>query len=433
MRLLHISDIHFKAPQCLDPHQDEDLPVRTRLIEDVGRRVAARGPVSAILLGGDVAYKGAPEEYKVAGAWLDELAAVAGCPPEEVYVVPGNHDVDRAKCRAVQISNAHRLIKSKTGRGRSDELYRQLRDPAIGAALLEPIAAYNEFAKRYDCEVTATRTAWTHDFEMADGIKLRLRGLTSTLLSGADGNNDYRRDLCVGPWQTAINPSPNIIDLVMCHHPFDWLDDGEAVEDVLRNRAPLQVFGHRHRSRPDRDVRFLRFHAGAVNPDRDEDGWRPCYNLFDVGVVGTGAARSIEVTAEILELQDYPETFREVVDEGGNKIWHHRISWPDSRPVPSIVSGAGTISATALPNSTPLTTADIVPVKDEELPRDLVHMFWSKLTVSQRWDVVAQLNLLESHEQALPEHCRYDPIWGRARELNLIPRLASAIKSAGRK
>ena len=58
MRLLHISDIHFKAPQCLDPHQDEDRPIRTRLLQDVGGRVAARGPVGAILLGGDVAFKG---------------------------------------------------------------------------------------------------------------------------------------------------------------------------------------------------------------------------------------------------------------------------------------------------------------------------------------------------------------------------------------
>ena len=64
-------------------------------------------------------------------------------------------------------------------------------------------------------------------------------------------------------------------------------------------KAPLQLFGHRHKSRPARDVGFLRLHAGAVNPDREEKGGRPCYNLLDFEVCGAGADRRIEVTVRV--------------------------------------------------------------------------------------------------------------------------------------
>jgi len=66
MLLLHISDIHFRAPDYLDPNLDPDRPYRTRLVQDVRAQVANLGPVGAILIGGDIAFRGAPEEYQVA-------------------------------------------------------------------------------------------------------------------------------------------------------------------------------------------------------------------------------------------------------------------------------------------------------------------------------------------------------------------------------
>ena len=96
MLLLHISDFHFRAPDCLDPSVDADRPFRTRLVQDVRALVAELGSVGAILIGGDIAFKGAPDEYKTALVWIRELAAVAGCPFERVFVIPGNHDLDRA-------------------------------------------------------------------------------------------------------------------------------------------------------------------------------------------------------------------------------------------------------------------------------------------------------------------------------------------------
>src|SRR5690606_33207272 len=92
--LLHISDIHFRAPDCVNPDLDADRPIRTRLVQDVRMRCETLGSVGAILVGGDIAFKGDKVEYESAFKWFSELADACGCPLERVFVVPGNHDVD---------------------------------------------------------------------------------------------------------------------------------------------------------------------------------------------------------------------------------------------------------------------------------------------------------------------------------------------------
>lgn len=79
----------------MNPALDADRPYRTRMVQDVRARCDTLGPVGAVLIGGDVAFKGDPQEYQVAFTWFNELAEACGCPLERVFVVPGNHDVDR--------------------------------------------------------------------------------------------------------------------------------------------------------------------------------------------------------------------------------------------------------------------------------------------------------------------------------------------------
>src|SRR5688572_12479328 len=98
MLLLHLADIHFRYPDCATPQLDPDRPFRTRLIQDAREQVRKLGrPIDAILVCGDIAFKGAQEEYTAALEWLRELAVATQCLVERILVVPGNHDVDR-KC-----------------------------------------------------------------------------------------------------------------------------------------------------------------------------------------------------------------------------------------------------------------------------------------------------------------------------------------------
>src|SRR3546814_13974070 len=95
MRISDWSSDVCSSDLCTRPDTDPDRAFRARMVQDVRDRVAELGPIGAILIGGDIAFKAHPDEYACALAWIEQLIAVTGCSHERVYVVPGNHDVDR--------------------------------------------------------------------------------------------------------------------------------------------------------------------------------------------------------------------------------------------------------------------------------------------------------------------------------------------------
>jgi 3',5'-cyclic AMP phosphodiesterase CpdA len=88
MLILHLSDIHFRHPIC-NTDRDPDRPFRTRLMQDARARVKTLGSVDAILVGGDIAFAGKPEEYGAALEWLYELADACECDRTRIFVIPG--------------------------------------------------------------------------------------------------------------------------------------------------------------------------------------------------------------------------------------------------------------------------------------------------------------------------------------------------------
>jgi predicted MPP superfamily phosphohydrolase len=327
MRLLHLSDIHFREPDCLSPQTDPDAPFRTRLVQDVIQQCNADGlGVDAILVGGDIAYKADEQEYQVAEAWLLDLAENCGCPPERIYVVPGNHDVDRGICgKSRSVANAQEMIAQAGRHVRERTLRDQLRDVETGRALFLPLEAYNKFAAKFACNIFPEQPFWRHDLELGNGVTLAMYGLTSTLLSGL-GNRDVEPGkLYLSPLQTVLNPDPNKINLVLCHHPPSWFLDKDQVNDDVNNRAALQLFGHKHKQRCTREQEYIRFSAGAVNPDRYEPDWCPGYNIIDLKVDGAGAGRGLQIRTNVRHLQRVPEMFTALQTAGGEAVWNHRI------------------------------------------------------------------------------------------------------------
>ena len=77
---------------------DPNRALRNDLIADLKKMRSHIGSaVDGILLSGDIAYAGRSKEYDFAYAWLEqEVCPAIGCPIENVFVIPGNHDVDRS-------------------------------------------------------------------------------------------------------------------------------------------------------------------------------------------------------------------------------------------------------------------------------------------------------------------------------------------------
>jgi predicted MPP superfamily phosphohydrolase len=422
MLLLHISDIHFREPDCCHLDTDPDQSFRTNLMRDVRAKVAELGSIDGILVGGDIAYKGHPKEYEAATDWLKKLAQTCRCDPKtRVFVVPGNHDVDREIVRKQpSVQNAHAAIAGAKPDAKERTLRTQFNNPDTGKALLLPLAAYNEFAKFSGCQVyTPDHLFWKQDVPIDDRVHLRIYGLTSILISGQNGNDDKRDALYVSPLQTVLDTADDVVNLVLIHHPPDWLMDGEPVDDAFCARAGLHLLGHKHKQRLHPDERYIRYSAAAVIPGREERNVEPGYNIIELTVEGEGPARRLRVRSRLQRWRNPPENRFDTIGCSPGKPYHEH--WLDI-PAPPMLFTTATQHVYVPP------TADTEAAMGTEENRNLIYRFW-QLTMSQRRAIVVKLKLLEDAELTLPEPERYGRALLRASERDQIDALSEEIRA----
>jgi hypothetical protein len=432
-RLLHVSDIHFRWPQCR-LEGDPDRFIRTELINDARDLVQDLGPIHVILVGGDIAFQARSEEYDYARDWLLELASEVGCDPKNILTVPGNHDIIRDVVRTNLLTqDAQNAVRSANPDTRSGAFLHRISHSESRSALLAPLSEYNNFAARFDCNVyPPDKTRWKFNYTLNDGTTLRVWGLTSTFLSGPD---DAERTLYMSPWQTTFERKPGVVHVALAHHPPEWLIDRDEVDDALRNGATIQLLGHRHRQRIEQLDTHIRIAAAAVNPERNEPGWEPGYNVIELQVQEEGDTKYLNVETHIRIWQGSPDLFRAKLTPERQEVFTKRIRLGPTATWNRASSRASTCAEVQPPsNLTPDDTTRMASSEGEPIvsnidPRDLLFRFWNNLDRIQRRDVMLDLGLLDEAELALGEPERYDIAFNRARTRGLLEKLAEEIKA----
>lgn len=304
---VHLSDIHFRknANTSYDAFKD----IRNELELDAEEQAKAMGGVYGIVVGGDIAFSGKAEEYELANNWLRKFAArIQVDPAEHIWVVPGNHDIDRQSIeKSFLIQNIHKDLR--TDETKIDEKLAgyMVNDEEAKKLMFKPLQGYNDFAARFRCDISPEKPFWEDDVQLNDGSVLRLRGLNSTIVSD-ELDNDASHKLLLGKRQMEMTRQDGVEYLVLCHHPPQWLLDQDTAEDLFVKRARLQLFGHKHRQRLTRIEEGVRISSGAMHPDVREPNWQPRYNFFQLEV-----GRQDEERAMLVRV--YPRVLRE--DEGG--------------------------------------------------------------------------------------------------------------------
>jgi len=251
---LHLSDWHQES-RDVDWHQksrDFDRKVVCdKLLEDIEKREAIDPDLSDIefiVFSGDIASNGLSNEYEAAiERFLNPLLEISGVSYDKVFIVPGNHDLDRSMLDLLPVALLTTLESNK-------EVHNWLADLRRRERALDPFSAFASF-------VTAFTGQEQPDFAnirkwRINDSTIGLLGLNSCWMSGrnkdASGSIKDKNLLIVGEVQIhdplkAI--SDDEIKIAVLHHPFDWLAefDRNRIEGRLIQECDFILCGHQHK------------------------------------------------------------------------------------------------------------------------------------------------------------------------------------------
>jgi len=253
---LHLSDIHFGHGD--DSHRWSQKRIIADLSSDVAGLLATApnagadslGKPDVIFVTGDIAFKGGVEEYAEARIWLLQLAKDAGLSRHDVFVIPGNHDLERTVFSDRQ---TYRLLDGM--RGGREQLDSALSDPIDRRTLTGRFRNYLLFASEFSpaCMNGLSEVEqwlfWSHRIQPRRDVNFRVHvlGLNTAILCNDDKDPGK---LQLGSRQTSplIKPTPKgELVIVLSHHPVDHLADKlqEHVR-IISAKANIHLSGHVH-------------------------------------------------------------------------------------------------------------------------------------------------------------------------------------------
>ncbi len=335
MLFLHLSDIHFRAKD-INRQDDPNAGLRDDLVADVKfMRERLGRTADAILISGDIAFSGERSEYDFAYLWLQSVVCpAAGCSIEDVFVIPGNHDVDRNQAATPMHCDARHALRGYPATKVDDRIRQYLSDKSSAQLLFAPLENYNRFAARFLCSIGAydqarpeVRPFVKRDWPMDDGSVLRTWGFNSVLVSD---DTDDRDQMLIDPAGAQIQREDGVAHVVVCHHPYAWLKNGAGFRERIEAVSQVHLFGHEHTRRVEEGVHFTTVRAGAVQPDRDEPGWGPGYNWINLQVGRHESGRCLDV--EIWVRKREGARFIAVPDREQSDPWKVRHRLPDWTP-----------------------------------------------------------------------------------------------------
>ena len=97
---LHLSDFHFRTDK--NPKGKVEDYNRSVVFDSLLRDLKSYPKdnnlsIDFIIITGDIAYSGRKDEYKQAKEFFTKLLKIFGLKKNRLFIIPGNHDVDRDK------------------------------------------------------------------------------------------------------------------------------------------------------------------------------------------------------------------------------------------------------------------------------------------------------------------------------------------------
>lgn len=314
LRILHISDLHERGPRETerarryrvlgDKTWSENL---SRLLED--------GPIDLVCFTGDAADWGKAEEYAQAAPFFRALLQRLNLPKERLFVVPGNHDIDRSVEPAAWAALRTALARASDHPAVSRWLQTGEPPPGIDAAWRDAVLARQRAWRQWvERDLDRPDLLPERSAHRALGYRATLTlphlsapvhviGLDTAWLCGDDHDATKLRLTDDQILKLATQPDgPPLpgLRVVLMHHPFGELADGAQSLRLLADHADIVLRGHLHDPElslwADPDRRLPHFAAGCLFEKDLADHYRNSHQVLTLdlspdGRVTRGQAR----------------------------------------------------------------------------------------------------------------------------------------------
>jgi len=239
---LHLSDWHQKGNEF-----DRQVVLKA-LLKDIREREKINPSLKMIdfvIFSGDIAFSGKAEEYQTATEqFFEPLLDACGLTAKQLFIVPGNHDLDRDEFEFLP----HELTEPLAS---DAKVQHWLTDDRRRSYLLGPFRSFSSFVKSYTCQEQAD---YVNVRRMPIGEKqVALLGLNSAWMCG-------RNKAQIGDKGFVILGEPQIhsvldeisdadLKIAVLHHPFDWMTefDCNRIENRLLQGYDFILRGHQHK------------------------------------------------------------------------------------------------------------------------------------------------------------------------------------------
>jgi hypothetical protein len=274
IRILHLSDLHHRGPRETKKGQ-RNLVLAAAWQANLAE-LRADGDFDLVALTGDVAFSGKPDEYELPeppsegssetwfdARWFASTLEAVGCTREQLYIVPGNHDIDRALQRDAwsALRKAWSGVSGEADRTLASWFVKGSRPPPGVAPewrdqVLERQSAYRGWLRmlgRPELVPHHERSplGYRHRFRPAyRPFDVHIIGLDSAWLAGDDNDAQKLRlteeqihELCTDDRGRPLTG----LRIALIHHPLTHLADARPTQDLLRYYGiGLLLSGHDH-------------------------------------------------------------------------------------------------------------------------------------------------------------------------------------------
>lgn len=247
IRWLHLSDFHFTAFEGWDRRR-----TLKALLVSLAEKKAAGWRPDFVFATGDIANTGKEKEYDQAFLFFRELGKALEIDlPGQLFLIPGNHDVDRGAKGPMDDSILDGLLKGE-GAEQQENIARALEDAGTMRLLGRRLEQYYTFTERLlgPARLTQIDRPWRVDLREVGGVEVAILQLNS---AWASGQSEEKGRLLVGAHQLerALEEAASAkVRFVLIHHPSEYLADNDAASVrgrlLARGGAHFSLRGHFH-------------------------------------------------------------------------------------------------------------------------------------------------------------------------------------------